>query len=155
MSNSVTFVKPLSVITKRYICSLRYNKFLLHLGAFFALNIWEICDCVVYLCKRKGGMFPIKNLTTMKTIFSVNEAGYTESVSVFSSENEAEARDFFNKKKEYLSAFEPADISEWGDSDEAWRDVYCVELVKMVVDDENNDYIIDGDQIDATPYYYN
>lgn len=91
----------------------------------------------------------------MKTIFSVNEAGYTESVSVFSSENEAEARDFFNKKKEYLSAFEPADISEWGDSDEAWRDVYCVELVKMVVDDENNDYIIYGDQIDATPYYYN
>lgn len=62
---------------------------------------------------------------------------------------------FSTKKKEYLSAFEPADISEWGDSDEAWRDVYCVELVKMVVDDENNDYIIDGDQIDATPYYYN
>lgn len=62
---------------------------------------------------------------------------------------------FFNKKKEYLSAFEPADISEWGDSDEAWWDVYCVELVKMVIDDENNDYIIDGDQIDATPYYYN
>lgn len=91
----------------------------------------------------------------MKTIFSVNEAGYTESVSVFSSEKEVEARDFFNKKKEYLSAFEPADISEWGDSDEAWRDVYCVELVKMVVDDENNDYIIDGDQIDVTPYYYN
>lgn len=54
-----------------------------------------------------------------------------------------------------MSAFEPADISEWGDSDEAWRDVYYVELVKMVVDDENNDYIIDGDQIDATPYYYN
>ena len=50
----------------------------------------------------------------MKTIFSVNEAGYTESVSVFSSENEAEARDFFNKKKESLSANEPADISEWG-----------------------------------------
>ena len=74
----------------------------------------------------------------MKTLFTVNEAGYTDSVSVFSSENEAKA-----------------DISEWGDSDEAWRDVYCVELVKMVVDDENNDYIIDGDQIDATPYYYN
>lgn len=91
----------------------------------------------------------------MKTLFTVNEAGYTESVSVFSSGNEAEARDFFNKKKEYLSAFEPADISEWGDSDEACRDVYCVELVKMVVDDENNDYIIDGDQIDVTPYYYN
>jgi hypothetical protein len=91
----------------------------------------------------------------MKTLFTVNEAGYTDSVSFFSSENEAEARDFFNKKKEYLSAFEPADISEWGDSDEACRDVYCVELVKMVVDDENNDYIIDGDQIDATPYYYN
>lgn len=62
----------------------------------------------------------------MKTLFTVNEAGYTDSVSVFSSENEAKARDFFNKKKEYLSAFEPADISEWGDSDEAWRDVYCV-----------------------------
>lgn len=111
---------------------------------------------VLYICIKQRGNSPlIKNLTTMKTLFTVNEAGYTESVSVFSSENEAEARDFFNKKKEYLSAFEPADISEWGDSDEAWRDVYCVELVKMVVDDENNDYIIDGDQIDATPYYYN
>lgn len=52
--NSVTFVKPLSVITKRYICSLRYNKFLLHLDAFFALNIWKTCDCVVYLYKAKG-----------------------------------------------------------------------------------------------------
>lgn len=62
----------------------------------------------------------------MKTIFSVNEAGYTESVSVFSSENEAEARDFFNKKKESLSANEPADISEWSDNDAGWRDVYCV-----------------------------
>ena len=91
----------------------------------------------------------------MKTLFTVNEAGSTDSVSVFSSENEVEARDFFNKKKEYLSAFEPADISEWGDSDEAWLDVYCVELVKMVVDDENNGYIMDGDQIDVTPYYYN
>lgn len=35
----------------------------------------------------------------MKTIFSVNEGGYTESVSVFSSENEVEARDFFQQKK--------------------------------------------------------
>lgn len=53
----------------------------------------------------------------MKTIFSVNEAGYTESVSVFSSENEAEARDIFNKKKEYLSAFEPA-----AKLSSSWRD---------------------------------
>lgn len=65
----------------------------------------------------------------MKTIFSVNEAGYTESVSVFSSENEAEARDFFNKKKEYLSAFEPADISEWGDS-------YCYGGLALIYDED-------------------
>ena len=58
-SNSVTFVKPLSVITNRYICSLHYNKFLLHLGAFFALNIWKTCDCVVYLYKAKGGTAPL------------------------------------------------------------------------------------------------
>lgn len=58
VSNSVTFVKPLSVITKSYICSLRYNKFLLHLGAFFALNIWKTCDCVVYLYKAKGEQSP-------------------------------------------------------------------------------------------------
>ena len=99
MSNSVTFVKPLSVITKRYICSLRYNKFLLHLGAFFALNIWKTCDCVVFLYKANGNSPLIKNLTTMKTLFTVNEAGYTDSVSVFSSENEVEARDFFFNKK--------------------------------------------------------
>lgn len=89
----------------------------------------------------------------MKTIFSVNEAGYTESVPIFESEKESEARDFFNKKKEYLSAFKPTDISEWGDSDEAWRDVYCVEFVKMTTEDDG--YLIDAEQLDTTPYYYN
>lgn len=39
----------------------------------------------------------------MKTLFTVNEAGHTDSVSVFSSENEAKARDFFNKKGIFVS----------------------------------------------------
>lgn len=62
---------------------------------------------------------------------------------------------FSTKKRNICQRLSPPIFRNGGDSDEAWRDVYCVELVKMVVDDENNDYIIDGDQIDVTPYYYN
>ena len=89
----------------------------------------------------------------MKTLFTVNEAGYTDSVSVFSSENEVEARDFFLTKKESLSANEPADVSEWSDNDAGWQDVYCVELIKMTTEDDG--YLIDAEQLDTTPYYYN
>lgn len=39
----------------------------------------------------------------MKTIFSVNEAGYTESVSVFSSENEVEARAYFQAYRRLIN----------------------------------------------------
>lgn len=89
----------------------------------------------------------------MKTLFTVNEAGYTESVSVFSSGNEVEARDFFQQKKESLSANEPADVSEWSDNDAGWQDVYCVELIKMTTEDDG--CLIDAEQLDTTPYYYN
>lgn len=39
----------------------------------------------------------------MKTLFTVNEAGYTESVSVFSSGNEAEARAYFQAYRRLIN----------------------------------------------------
>lgn len=63
---------------------------------------------MLYICIKQRGNSPlIKNLTTMKTLFTVNEAGYTDSVSVFSSENEAKARDFFNKKRNICQRLSP------------------------------------------------
>ena len=59
---------------------------------------------------------------------------------------------FFNKKKESLSANEPADVSEWSDNDAGWQDVYCVELIKMTTEDDG--YLIDAEQLDTTPCYY-
>lgn len=60
---------------------------------------------------------------------------------------------FFQQKKESLSANEPADVSEWSDNDAGWQDVYCVELIKMTTEDDG--YLIDAEQLDTTPYYYN
>lgn len=109
---------------------------------------------VLYICIKQRGNSPlIKNLTTMKTIFTVNEVGYTDSVSVFESENEFEARDFFEKRRKALSTAEPVDVSEWADNDAGWRDIYRVELEKMITKDDG--YLIDAEQLDTTPYYYN
>jgi hypothetical protein len=60
---------------------------------------------------------------------------------------------FFSTKKESLSANALADVSEWSDNDAGWQDVYCVELIKMTTEDDG--YLIDAEQLDTTPYYYN
>ena len=96
VSSSVTFVNPLSIITNRYICSLRYNKFLLHLGAFFALNIWRTCDCVVYLYKANGNSPLIKNFTTMSP---------TENIAASAAKLSSSCRDEVNQIRTRLNSF--------------------------------------------------
>lgn len=88
----------------------------------------------------------------MKTIYSVQVTRNCESNSIFTSDNETEARKFFDNEAQKLSANTPADITGWDDSDLAWGDVYCLELTSTTVDDD--DYLLDCDTLAYTDYYY-
>ncbi len=91
----------------------------------------------------------------MKTIYTIDIATKSEITSISPEfESESEARDFFEKEKAKLSDDKLADISEWGDYDQAWSTVYKLELNKLTVDDENDNYPEDLETIDDTDYYY-
>lgn len=87
----------------------------------------------------------------MKQIFSVRYTRPTvESNEIFASENEQEARTFFEDEKK---ANEPVDISGWMENDTAWTQVYCVELCRITVDEEDG-YVEDMETLDETEYYW-
>ena len=88
----------------------------------------------------------------MKTIYSVQITMKCESNSIFTSDNETEARAFFDNEAQKLSANTPADVTGWSDEDRAWSDVYCLELVITTVDDD--DYPIDRETLAYTDYFY-
>lgn len=88
----------------------------------------------------------------MKTIYSVQMTMKCESNSIFTSDNETEARKFFDNEAQKLSANTPADVTGWSDGDRAWSDVYFVELIKTTVDDD--DYLLDCDTLASTDYFY-
>ena len=90
----------------------------------------------------------------MKQIFSVRYTRPTvESNEIFASENEQEARTFFEDEKKKLSANEPVDISGWMDNAPAWPQVYCVELCRITVDEEDG-YVEDMETLDETNFYW-
>lgn len=89
----------------------------------------------------------------MKTIYTINYTTRVESHPMrdaFGSINEARA--FFESEKEKLSANTLADTTGWEDSDQAWGDVYLLELVETTIDDDGD--IEDMVEIDSTDYYY-
>ena len=88
----------------------------------------------------------------MKTIYSVQVTTKCESNSIFTSDNETEARAFFDNEAQKLSANTPADVTGWSDEDRAWSDVYFIELIKATVDDDN--YPLDCETLASTDYFY-
>lgn len=60
---------------------------------------------------------------------------------------------FSRTKKKKLSANEPVDISGWMDNDTAWPQVYCVELCRITVDEEDG-YVEDMETLDETNFYW-
>lgn len=88
----------------------------------------------------------------MKTIYSVQVTTNCESNSIFTSNNETEARAFFDKKARKLYRNTPAGIKGWDDGDFAWGDVYFVELIKTTLDDD--DYLLDCETLAYTDYFY-
>ena len=89
----------------------------------------------------------------MKTIYSVNITTKTESTPIFTTENEQEARARCEAEKANLAKNEAADITGWQDHDQAWGDVYTVELVKSTIDEYDGD-VENMETLDETPYYW-
>lgn len=89
----------------------------------------------------------------MRTIYSVNLTTKTESTSIFTTENEQEARERFESEKSNLSKNEPADITGWQDEDRARGDVYAVELVKLTIDDYDGE-VENMETLAETGYYW-
>lgn len=110
-----------------------------------------------YLCsviKNQNQAAGLKNGKIMKQIFSVRNTRPTvESNEIFASENEQEARAFFEDEKKRLSANEPVNISGWMDNDTAWPRVYCIELCRIMVDEEDG-YVENMETLDETEYYW-
>lgn len=89
----------------------------------------------------------------MKTIYTVNYTDNVESHPISPEfTTEAEARAFFEQEKEKLSVNTPADTTGWTDTDQAWSQVYFVELVKITIDDEGD--MENMETLAATEYYY-
>ncbi len=89
----------------------------------------------------------------MKTIYTINATMKSESnpiSPIFNSE--AEARTFFEQEKEKLAANTPADITGWQDNDQAWADVYQLELTKTTIDEDGD--VEDIETLESTDYYY-
>lgn len=88
----------------------------------------------------------------MQTIYSVQITTNCESNSIFTNNNETEARAFFDNKAQKLYRNTPADITGWDYGDLAWGDVYFVELIKTTLDDDNCP--LDCETLASTDYFY-
>lgn len=89
----------------------------------------------------------------MKTIYTVNYTTHVDSNPIKDAFNSIdEARAFFENEKEKLSANTPADTTGWQDNDQAWGDVYMLELTETTIDDDGD--IEDMVALDSTDYYY-
>lgn len=71
---------------------------------------------------------------------------------IFKSSSEQEAREAYEKEMSLLKGTEPADVREWPDHDQAWSDVYQIELVKCTMDEEGE--VEDIETLEISDYYY-
>lgn len=88
----------------------------------------------------------------MKIIYSVLSTQKCDSFSLADFDNENDAREFFGN--ELKKCGKPADISGWRYHDKAWSDVYFIELVKLTIDDEDDDYLVDSETLSKSDYYW-
>ena len=89
----------------------------------------------------------------MKTIYTVNSTRKTESTSISPNfTSEAEARAFFEEEKRRLAVNTPADTTGWSDNDQAWGDVYFLELVKTTIDEDGD--VEKMETLAETDYYF-
>lgn len=89
----------------------------------------------------------------VKSTYSVQYAMRANSSPIMETADETSAKAEFAKQRDQLASNTPADVSGWTDEDQAWRDVYCIRLLRIDFDESGE--VVDMETIDETPYYFN
>lgn len=88
-----------------------------------------------------------------ESTYCVQHTMIANSSLILEASDEGAAKAEFAKQRDQLASNTPADVSGWTDEDQAWRDVYRVELLRIDFDESGD--VADMMTIDATPYYFN
>ena len=84
--------------------------------------------------------------------YTVQRTFKADTAEILTTASESEARAEFNKQVQSLKDNTPADTSGWQDYDQAWSDVYMIELIETTYDEEG--CIVNIETLDASDYYY-
>lgn len=93
------------------------------------------------------------NEAPVESTYCVQHTMIADSSLIMETTDEESAKAEFAKQCDQLASNTPADVSGWTDEDQAWRDVYRVELLRIDFDASGD--VADIVTIDATPYYFN
>lgn len=88
-----------------------------------------------------------------KSTYRVQYTMNANSSLILETTDEESAKAEFAKQRDQLASNTPVDISGWTDGDQAWRDVYLIELLRIDFDESGD--VADMVTIDETPYYFN
>lgn len=87
-----------------------------------------------------------------KALFVLQYTMHADASTILETSSETEARAAYESEVAKLKDVEPADTGEWTDYDQAWSDVYQIELVKYVMNED--DEVEDVETLEISDYYY-
>lgn len=87
-----------------------------------------------------------------RTIYRVQYTRHCEASPILETSDREAAEAEFAKQHDDYARNTPADTSGWGDSDQAWSNVFYIELIRIVLDEDGD--IVDEETLAETPYYY-
>lgn len=100
----------------------------------------------------KKKIFTSSKSENLKSLFVVQYTMYADISKILTTSSEKEARATFEKEMANLKDTEPTVISKWADYDQAWSNVYQVELLECTIDEEGE--IVDMETLEISNYYY-
>ena len=89
--------------------------------------------------------------TTVK--YTVQRTFKADIAEILTTDSESEARAEFDKQVRALKDNTPANTSDWQDYDQAWSDVYAIELIEATYDEYGD--LVGMETLDISDYYYN
>lgn len=118
-----------------------------------------LCDVIINQRRRAISETIMKQITftsskseNPQSLFVIQYTMHADIAEIFKSSSEQEAREAYEKEMSLLKGTEPADVREWPDHDQAWSDVYQIELVKCTMDEEGE--VEDIETLEISDYYY-
>lgn len=93
------------------------------------------------------------NEAPVESTYCVQYTMIANSSLIMKTTDEESAKAEFARQRDQLALNSPVDVSGWTDEDQAWCDVYRVELLRIDFDESGD--VTDIVTIDETPYYFN